>query len=376
MKIGIITMHRVCNFGSALQAYALQKYISDNICQDVWLIDYLYPNKEHLLLIGKSTDLKSKLIIFLSKIIGSFLPARKIRKRRFNLFYSRFFKLSDEYVSHKQILANPPIFDKYVTGSDQVWNPETMFNDGAFYLDFVRSGAIKFSFGSSFSNVDFSIKDRNIINNFLRSYSYIGIREHSGYDFVRSLDLNKNTVVENTCDPTLLLSQKEYNKIADFSEMNIEGEYILVYHLSYFDAEPAMSNVIRESVARLNCPVIHIGYRFLGYHGKKKYLSDIGPSEFVWLYKNAKIVITSSFHGTVFAVIYRKPFYSIVPNSSKENRSKDFLTEIGLENRLIFTDRSDNNVDFDDFNINEQKLAKYIGKSKNFLKKLREDDES
>lgn len=374
MKIGIITMHKVLNFGSALQAFALQKYIEDNISEDVCLIDYDYPNKEHKKFIKSKQSLSLKIRLFLVQIIGSFLKNRRKRQVRYDFFYNKYFRLSDvRYQSHDDINMNPPLCDVYITGSDQVWNVNTMNNDGAFYLDFAPAGSIKISFGASFSTS--SVPERFVeqIKTYLSSYSMIGLREASGVNLVKSLGLNQNIQIFNTCDPTLLLTKKDYDIIANDSNIRIEGDYILVYYLAYYNSEPALSDVIRKAVEKYKCKVMLIGYRFIPYKGEYQYINGIGPAEFLWLYNHATFVVSCSFHGTIFSIINRKPFYTIVPPGGNDNRSKDLLHAVKMDQRAILSTADNEFLSFENPYTEEVEsaISEYIGSSKNFLEKIK-----
>lgn len=367
-------MHRVVNYGSALQAYALQKYIADHISKDVCLIDYDYPNKEHRQFMKSQTTLLSKLKIGMIQVVGTFLKNRRNRKSRYKYFYDKYFLLSGRrYHSHDEIMNYPPECDAYITGSDQVWNVNTMNNDGAFYLDFVSAGKFKCSFGASFSIRHIPERYINDIKKYLSSYSMIGLREASGVDLVQSFCLDKRIEVFNTCDPTLLLSKEDYDEIAQDSSVRIKGDYILVYYLAYYNAEPALSEVINQAVEKFKCKVVYIGYRFIPYTGEKQYINGIGPIEFLWIYSHAKFVVSCSFHGTIFSIINRKPFYTIVPADEDDNRSKDLLKVVQLEDRAIPASGSKLSLTFDNPFTEHSLMAidKYITQSKDFLNKIK-----
>lgn len=370
MRIGIITMHKVTNFGSALQAYALQKYIEDNISDDVCLIDYEYPNKEHKRFIRSNQTFLFRSLMLFVKLVGSILKNRKKRQARYDFFYDKYFRLTEKtFHSNDEICKNPPLFDVYVTGSDQVWNVNTMNNDGAFYLNFAPKGSFKISFGACYSTNSVPERFLSEIKSYLSSYSRLGLREASGVDFVKGLGLDSNIQIFNTCDPTLLLNKTTYDLIAKDSIINIEGDYILVYYLAYYNCEPALSLLIEQAKAKFKCKVIFIGYRFIPYKGSYQYLTAIGPVEFLWLYSHAKFIISCSFHGTIFSIINRKPFYTIVPSDKDDNRSKDLLQITKLHERAIVSSTRETLLNFDDPFTTEvlNAVDDYIQKSRDYL---------
>lgn len=364
MKIGIITLHRVPNCGSALQAYALQRYI-EKISKEyvVKIIDYKFPNVYHL------RGIKAKIRYVLRKIYCMFL----IRTYRFKYFYHHYYNLTlRSYSSASSLSINSPKYDIYVTGSDQVWNINTLKNDPVMYCSFAALGAKCIAFGASFSIKELPKEYHDEIRKRLSKYSYIGMRESTGVNILNSLRLNPEIKIMNTCDPTLLLSADDYQRIAMDSNISVSKDYILVYYLNYaYNPNPAISIAITKAVENFQCNVIKIGNPGLSYAGKYHSIDSLGPCEFVYLFRNAKYIITSSFHGTMFATIFRKPFVSILPSEEEnDSRIKDFLSIIGLSKQGIYN--KDQNPSFSFTNpftpIIESNLNSYIEQSKSFLK--------
>lgn len=362
-------MHRVLNYGSALQAYALQKYIEKTTGADVYIIDYHFPNKYH-----QNAKTLKKMIRDILGISHDYLAGgRYCRIRRFKDFYNNFLKLSStEYSDPISLKDDPPDGEIFITGSDQVWNVYTMKNDGSFYLDFIPLGKRKIAFGSSFSIKKIPIQYHTQIKKYLSQYSAIGVRENSGCEFIKSLNLPEEIEIKNVCDPTLLLSSDEYHTIALKSKLIIDGEFILVYMLNYaFNPKPAITEATRLAAKYFECKVVLIGVNHLSYDGKVIYKNDFGPSEFCWLFEHAKYVVTSSFHGTMFSVIYRKPFVSIVSSDDIDSRQTDLLIKIGLEKLAIQANKGINESIFEyPYNIEvERKISCFLQDSEDFLKK-------
>lgn len=265
-------MHRVLNYGSALQAYALQKYIEKTTGEDVYIIDYFFPNTYH-----KSQITVKKIIRNILGVSHDYLVGGRFRRiRRFKDFYHSFLKLSSrEYHTPMSLKENPPDGDLFITGSDQVWNVFTMKNDGSFYLDFVPEGKNRIAFGASFAIKEIPIQYHTQIRDYLFKYSAVGIRERSGYEFVNTLNLPQKIELKNTCDPTLLLSSDEYHSIAAKSKLQIDGDYILVYMLNYaFNSKPAITDATRLAANHYGCNVVLIGVNHLSYEGKMIYLNS------------------------------------------------------------------------------------------------------
>ncbi len=366
MRIGIITIHRIINFGSALQAYALQHYLEKTTEQEIELIDYVFPNSFHK---KKKTSLK--IIRGWVRITLDYLFEKKWTTiKKFHIFHKEYFKLSKEkYPSLYTLNKRPPIYDIYITGSDQVWNPKTLNNDPCFYLCFAPKEKKKIAFSASFTITRLDDKYKPLIKKRLSEYKYIGIREKKGIDIIKDLHLPNNILIMNTCDPTLLLTQKDYDSLIKNPDIHIEGHYILVYMLMYaFNPYPALEYVLKELQDKTGYNIVVIGDRRFKYHKPYQFIKGIGPSEFLWLVKHASYIVTSSFHGTMFSLIYRKPFYAISPHN-EDSRIKDILEIIKLDNRIIFCENKTPLITTSNpYTLQvESLLTKFISSSKDFL---------
>jgi len=367
MKIGIITLHRLINYGSALQAYALQKYIEQNINKDVEIIDYIYPNKDY--------RVHKSFYKWCRGIVRTFLDYTKRHKirglRKFRDFRKDFFKLSKSYKDDEELLSAQPKYDLYITGSDQVWNVNTLRNNPIMYCMFAPDGAKIISFSASFGTNTLPDRFKGVIRERLNRYKYIGVREKNSLKILEDLQLNCSIKKFFTCDPTLLLSANDYVDIVSKSELNIEDDFILVYKLDYsFSADPALTIVADYAAEYFGCRIIHIGHHKFHYSHNCEYVTGIGPSDFLYLFNHAKYIVSSSFHGTMFSIIYRKPFTSILPKDDNSDcRIQDILEQIGLnENGIRCNNRTPNIITDNPFNdeLND-KLQKYIELSKKEL---------
>ena len=230
MRIGIITIHRLTNFGTALQAFALQRYLQKNTNCYVEIIDYVFPNAFHK---NKKTIIKR--IRGCARIFLDYIFEKKYRtNKRFKDFQNIYFNLSENtYPDIQSLNNNSPLYDIYITGSDQVWNTRTLKNDPNFYLCFAPKNKPKVAFSACFANDSLDDKYKDSIRERLSNYKYIGVREKSAVDIINDLHISKDILVRNTCDPTMLLSKDDYKEISSESKINIGGNYILVYMLMY-----------------------------------------------------------------------------------------------------------------------------------------------
>lgn len=329
-------MHRVLNYGSTLQAFALYKAIK-GLGYDCEIIDYQYPNLYHKDNNLEKRNLWYKLLFFILRVKTFILYRGKKQRKRFFSFWQEQINVSPYYASRSDIFQNPPLYDVYMTGSDQVWNPKCMKGDNVFFCSFI-SNVKKVSYASSFSAslIPESYKDSYIEG--LSKYSYITVRERSGLNIIKELT---NKEAKLVCDPTLLLKKDDYKDLANKSEIKHKEPYILVYSLTYaYNPYPQMNKLIENIKKQLNIPVIYLHVNSIDHYHIGSSITSAGPNEFLNLFMNASFVITSSFHGTAFALCFEKPFYAIVPSdSSNDSRILSLLENVGAKHRAIYTDQ-------------------------------------
>lgn len=370
-KVGIITMHKVWNVGSALQAYATQKII-DDLGFSSELIDYKYPNTEHSAFQGNIKEVKHCNIKNLIRVILQKIKA-KFTSRKINLykeFYNNYFKCSpQEYKTRKSIIENPPLYDIYVTGSDQVWNPKYIGFDTNYFLDFAPDNKKKISYASSFSSSTLSDYFSKLYAEKLKRFDAISVRETTGQYLIENMVGKKPEVV---CDPTILLNEKEWTKIANASTIKPKEQYILVYILGYaYNPYPEIYNYIERVNKELQLPVIYLNTikGRLNNKFKEIKITNWGPIEFLYLIKNAKFVITDSFHGTAFSLNFSTPFISCVKSKeSSDSRMLDLLRIVNAEDRAVTFNQNDEII-FDPLqDSTKTALNNYRNKSLIYLK--------
>lgn len=331
-KVGIITMHKVLNYGSALQAYALQ-YIIEKQGYNVELIDYTYPNKYHLSLRKGPSFIKKALMFILHFCLG--FPERK-QKKQFDKFYQQYFKLSRIYSSKEDINNEPPTYDIYVTGSDQVWNPYYIGHDTTFMLSFVKSNAKRLSYSASFATNNLSSNIKSIFKQHLEKYSSLSVRESQGNNILQELLGREAQVV---LDPTLLLTKNEWIEIGKTSNLKFNKPYILVYILGYsLNPYPYVIEVIEDAQKKLNMEVVILSLSNLKMRFRKnvRRINGAAPQDFINLFANASLVITDSFHGTAFSINLERDFISIVNDKkSSDDRVLNLLNLVNAKEKAL-----------------------------------------
>lgn len=329
MKIGIITMHKVINFGSLLQAYALQEKIKQ-LGYENEIIDYDFPPKKNLSLVQR--------IIFwiYSFLVNVFsLGAIWRKKNRFKRFYNLNIRTTEKLYTNQSIHCNPPVYDIYMSGSDQVWNPNFIKADTSFLLSFAPLEKKHVSYASSFAVNELDENFCNLYAEYLGKYQNICVRERSGVDIVKSLTGKDAQLV---CDPTILLTRDDWDKLANKSSLSIDEKYILVYVLNYmFNPYPKIEELIKAVQKELgNLKIIYLeGRKKDVFSRNSKVIKDAGPNEFLYLFKHASFVITTSFHGAAFSLIYGKPLYGVVKDvNSIDGRITSLLNRVGLNQAI------------------------------------------
>lgn len=366
-SVGIITMHRVLNCGSAIQAYALQKVVK-NLGFDVEIIDYQYPNKYHKDL-HKIVNIRG----YIKEIYGFFINIR--RRINFRQFYKKFLNLSEyHYDSKEKLSLLKPHYDIYLSGSDQVWNPKSIAFDTSFMLSWVGSGK-KVAYSGSFATTHIPNEYKNVYSKALAQYDSLSVREESSLSLVKELS-GKNA--KFVLDPALLLGPDDWNDIIQDADVHVDGEYILIYLLGYsFNIYPWAYNLISYLEKKYKRQVVILAMsRTYQYRLKNKHIvHKISPQNFLSLIANASLVVTDSFHATAMSINFQVPFYSLIKDkTSKDNRVYSLLLSMNAEDRAIVKDSSFDelptiNMNYEPINAKLQSLRKdsisYLLKSLN-----------
>ena len=330
MKVGIITEHNVLNYGSVLQAYALQRKI-ELLGYDSEIIDYQYN------LSDSNKPIKNRMLNCISDLLTGFSNSR--RQKEFYRFRKQVLKCSSNVLNPKNISKDCPHYDIYCTGSDQVWNPKNGSIDTNFLLSFAPNDSKKISYAASYTVGSIPLELYQTYNRYLSQYSRITVREQSGVRLTKAMSGKDADLV---CDPTLLLSQEEWNKFASENTFGLkEGKYILVYLLGYmFNMRPDVYNIIDKVQQELGYTVVYLnGSRYEMIRKKSRVIRGVSPEEFVGLFKNAAFVITDSFHGTAFASIFNKPLFGVVKClDANDSRLVSLLQKIGAQKSIISYD--------------------------------------
>ena len=349
MKVGVITFHSAHNFGASLQTWALQKVLKKHR-YDARVIHYHPPVIDDLYNPIKEKEPKAidKKMRELKKTATG--REKLLRYEKYTQFIRKNFDLVGDCKTYEELADIDLGLDAYITGSDQVWNDDHIGGyNPAYFLEFAPKNTLKISYAASIGKKNIPYRYHENIKRALSSFDSISVREVSAKSAVEKLTENPVHVV---LDPTLLLVKEDYEEIKEFPDP--KEKYILVYMMEYNKEVVRFANKISRAVG---LPVIQRRQKKF-FESEIKSCYTCTPGEFLGLVENAEYVITNSFHGTVFSLIYQKPFVSML-HSETGSRTVDLLNAVGEESHLLYS--VDDFNDFRQFEIADtQKLEKTL----------------
>lgn len=328
-KVGLLSLSNAENYGAVLQCYSLYRYCKKISSKNIAVINYFPPfmREKYKLFWIDSKSLKSIIRTVLEGLVLlPFSATKKIkflmfrRKRLDNSVFSRVTKLED-------------IYDEYIVGSDQVWNPHITREDSNFFLEFVSNDKKKYSYAASLGvqrldphEVDFLIQQ-------LRNFTQISIREREMAEYLNKIFMEKSyekTIISNI-DPVFLTTKNEWRML--YKKRKRYKKYILIYSFENIDLAISISKKIAMQLD-YDCEIIMIRCCSDYYYKGVRCQRAVGPIDFLELFDNAEFVVTDSFHGTAFSMIFNKNFYTI-PYKGTNSRIENILSIFGFEDRLI-----------------------------------------
>ena len=331
-SVGIITIHKINNYGSVFQAYALQK-----VCEDMGfkaeIIDYKFPNKFHSPNKYKHEgDMQPNEPRWIKLLYGWDLMKQH---KGLETFVKGFHHLTHkEYISPDELKNEAPLYDVYITGSDQLWNPRHCNGDPAFLLHFAPNNALKISYAASVGANSIPEDLKSQYKKLLNRYAHISVRENSGVQVVKEVADKKATVV---LDPTLLLNRDQWNKISA-PKRQFKKKYILCYFLNYtFNAFPYVDELATYMQQQTGYEIVRVARppHTLGIP-HTHHRVGASPEEFLALVRDTEMVLTTSFHGTAFAVNYGKPVFTVVHDrNASDSRQVSLMHNLGLDDQIL-----------------------------------------
>lgn len=347
--IGILTFHKSVNYGSVLQAWALQRMLTLKGF-DTEIIDYEPEKYGQLYNVFLKPDSPRAMVKNLNRVPVMTILARQ--NKSFARFRKENLRLSSEsYRAENQEDISRKGYEAVVCGSDQIWNTGAKDADSVYFLPFPIPGrkaayAVSLNTGSFGEGID-----AELYKKWISDFDYLSCREQDGVNKLRSL-VGEERQVDLALDPTLLHNKVEYARIT--SPKLIRGKYIFVYYV-WFDK--SIVSAARRISKRTGLPVYTIemakggrAYLRLMKNGIRPVTRALAPGDYLSLIKNAAYVVTDSFHGTAFSLVFEKQFVCI-NDKAGENGYKNDVRITGILNRLGLRDRYITSEESDSFDL-------------------------
>lgn len=342
-KIGILTFHYADNYGAVLQAYALRKVLNTFEDCEAEIINYV-PSGYKMRLHEKRGNAVTKL---------------RERRSKIELFLREQCKVDVPMLSSVQ--GNE--YDYYCVGSDQVWNTQLPENsEYEYFLPHLDNDAVRFSYAASVG-IEMTQVQETVFETYIPKFSHISLRER---EYIDSFSVFTNKKCHHVLDPTLLLEQVDYELLI---ERKTEGDlpykkpYVLFFWYHIEDDLFRCVEFVNALARKFGLAVVHSvpdapAYMFCENCG---YMMYSGIEEFLLIVKNADFVVTNSYHGTIFAMQFERPFYMFI-SKNRGSRLDNLVEMFGLEERVVrkYMSPAQMNKDID------------FGKIKNIMSKKRE----
>lgn len=360
MRIGILTQPLANNYGGILQNYALQ-YILRNMGHDVETLN------SDILKISRFV----RILLLVKRVVVKYILRRSIRyvdaqqeikvcyrenNREIIRFINNHICVRDVNFPLKRSFVLQNGYDAYLVGSDQVWRKEYTNFLSTYFLNFIEDNhTIRLSYAASFGvdKLDKTKYNTRKIGRLLSRFNAVSVRESSAVDIcLRQLNVKAEVVL----DPTMLLSKSDYVNLLQLQYNS--KRYMAVYIL---DLTEEKQKIVSELSAKYNLDIIYAG----------RYGTKISPSIECWLETilNAQFVVTDSFHGTVFSVIFEKEFIALVNPDRGLTRLDSLFNMFNIPSTRLIATQEAINTDVEEINYEfvKAKIAEMRDKSLNFL---------
>ena len=341
-RVALITYHAAHNNGSFLQAFATQKLI-EQLGYDCDIINFSTPKQQYLYDVYKKVSGPKDV----AKNLYAFFHHKLIQRRHddFTSLVHSALKLTPKfYETSEQLKELNGQYDVFVSGSDQIWNTEAWDYSDAYMLDFVKQGR-KVAFASSMGGHILEKKNDKALaahyQKLLASYDAIAVRELTAQQYLQPLVKQR---VEQVLDPTVLLPAEAYDEIT--APRLVNEPYIFYYAIDSIERNDSAAKAVQEFAGKKGLPV-YVMFTGNKSYGLKKYgfhlLEVAAPNHYLSLIKHADHVLSASFHGTVFSIIFGKQFHVVRGKHNGKVNMDDRMTSLlklsGLESRQLIEDQ-------------------------------------
>jgi hypothetical protein len=328
MKTITVTHQNSINYGAVLQSYALQRCFSGLGVKDE-IVDLKSRNKVFFreFRIGKflASDIYNNIV----NLLYVFETLKRVR--RFNKFVHNNIKMTRHYRNYQEIILNPPVADVYVTGSDQTFNTGSIKKQCNF-LKFGSNKTKRISYAASLGGQpEVSAENLNEFISDIRAYNFLSVREQCSADYISRIC---GVPCLTHIDPVFLLTKNEWSQLVMGSKLCSrikQKKYILVYPLLF---NPLLQDAVRKIKKDTELDVVVVNPNSRCFVEGDIIIRDAGPLEFLDLFENAAHIITTTFHGVCFSIIYEKQFFTFV-SKKNEIRINSLLDALHLNERIV-----------------------------------------
>ena len=351
MRIGILTFSNAFNLGAALQAYSLQKALAE-MGNDAELIDYRCPAIEAMHKMRPVFHLRIGMKLRIYNLVYNmvFIP-RRIRYIRFRGYSKR-----SKVYSKETITETNGKYDLFITGSDQVFNLKLTGNDTTFFLDFVEKGK-KVAYAGSMGAYQMENKEQYLA--YMNSFDSLSVREKTSADLLKS---ESGISVDVMPDPVFLHSGEEWKNLCGVKDKKAL-KYVLIYAL-FEDKD--LYEIAGRVARKYGMRIVAITKVLRPLCKVDRVIRNAGPREFIELIANAAYVVTNSFHGTAFSLIFEKQFMILLPPTAPD-RIIDLLNTIGLREQIYMGSINDGDIDYTQI---KDRINAFKQRGKHYLRKI------
>ena len=374
MRIAIITFSCAFNYGAMLQTYGLYQFLKRK-GYDVFIIDYI-PERYNIdaynyvdIAIKKSRYWR---YIPFSKFVWQKTRLAQMKKNRdvFRKFLEDNVTLTHKFYTLDDLKEDTPKADVYITGSDQVWNPDFLWNekiDKPYYLAFLSDNEKKISYAASFGKNELDTVELNAAKEYLLEYEHISVREKAGVNIISKMGLKAVEVA----DPTILAGKEIFSEIEKDNFVNKKAQYMLLFQITFNkELYKICSYIAKKNRLRLIVLIPDIAQKYRVLCKNKIILPSV--EEWIGYFKNATYIVTDSFHGTVFSIMFERQFSSYV-KKEYNGRIYNILDKTNLKERVLSDvnkDKLEENFNSKiDYNFVNMKMKKFRDDSCNWLNK-------
>lgn len=357
-RIGLLTFHTPDNYGAVYQAFALQHYISEELAENIEIIDFCTPKHLKAYSIFKKKSNNSIKDLLHRLIVATKYLQLKRKKRLFEQFRNNYFKLSKiRYKSEEEFLSHTGMYDTYIVGSDQVFNPYNEYFK-AYYLAFDKRGKRKIAYAPSFGISNFTDEITGKILPYLKDFDSLSCREKQGAEYLSKI-MDKD--IPAVVDPVFFINQEVWKSVAVTPKE--KQKYIFVYDLCGGEQLISIAkSIAKEKKMKVICATGRIRNNYKGVEVR----FDIGPAEMLGYISDAEYVVTDSFHGTSLSLVMQKRVITYIALPHAASRIISIMDSLGTSNQII-TDASTFNIENICFNDYKENLVQFVNSSKKYL---------